>query len=826
MVSYNFAHIEKKWQKIWKEKKLFSAVDNDPNRPKYYCLVMFPYPSGKLHMGHVRNYVLGDVFARFYRMKGYNVMQPIGWDAFGLPAENAAIKNNIHPEKWTRENIKHMSSQLKEIGISYDWSREFATCDREYYHWNQWFFIKMWEKGLAYRKKARVNWCPSCQTVLANEQVNQGTCWRCDSKVEDRELEQWFFKITAYAEELLSGHEKVKNGWPEEVLLMQKNWIGKSTGAEVDFTVVSESGAFRSPIRIFTTRPDTLYGATFMVMSPQHEMLISMKNEIKNWDEVEKYVNESDKKTTIERLSADKEKTGVRLEGINAINPVNSEKIPVFISDYVLMGYGTGAIMSVPAHDQRDWEFAKKYKINVREVIRSDKSNIENSAYEGEGSMVNSGEFNGLPSKNAVNKVTGWLEEKGLGKKAVNYRLKDWLLSRQRYWGTPIPMIYCDQCGTVPVPEKDLPVVLPKSIELTGKGQSPLAGSSSFVKVKCPSCGGKARRETDTMDTFVDSSWYYARYCDAHNEEAPFSLDKAAAWLPVDQYIGGIEHACMHLIYSRFWFKVMRDLGLVKADEPFNRLLTQGMVTLGGSAMSKSKGNIVTQDEIVSKYGADTARLFILFAAPPEKQLEWSPEGVEGSWRFINRVIRLAEKILDTEVVRQQQSADHNDQRKKETSVLRGLIHRTIRKVTSDIEKEQQLNTAIAAIMELVNALYSYPYIGDDVSREAVETVILLLAPFTPHACEELREKMGHAESVMLARWPEAVEKYLNEETIELPVQINGKLRGLIQVDADIAEQALRKIVEAEERFRPYINGRKISKFIYVPKKIVNVLAS
>ena len=824
MVSYNFSEIEKKWQKFWNEKKLFAAA-GDGKRPKYYCLVMFPYPSGKLHMGHVRNYVLGDVFARFYRMKGHDVMQPIGWDAFGLPAENAAIKNRIHPEKWTRDNIKHMSSQLRELGISYDWQREFATCDEQYYRWNQWFFIKMWEKGLAFRKKARVNWCPSCGTVLANEQVTQGACWRCDSTVEDRELEQWFFKITAYADELLSGHEQLKDGWPEEVLLMQKNWIGKSSGAEVDFTLVSDGGAFNSAIRIFTTRPDTLYGATFMVMSPQHDFIAGMKPEIKNWPQVEAYIRESDKKSFIERLSDEKEKTGIRLEGITAVNPVNKEKIPVFISDYVLMGYGTGAIMSVPAHDQRDWDFAKKFSIEIREVIYSPQSDISKQAWEGEGVMVNSGNFNGIQSKEAVAKFTGWLEDSGLGKKAINYRLKDWLVSRQRYWGTPIPMIHCDKCGIVPVPEKDLPVTLPTDIEITGKGRSPLAESAHFEKVKCPSCGGKARRETDTMDTFVDSSWYYARYCDPRNEHLPFDPEKAAAWLPVDQYVGGIEHACMHLIYSRFWHKVMRDLGLLKSDEPFKRLLTQGMVTLGGSAMSKSKGNIVSQDEIVAKYGADTARLFILFAAPPEKQLEWSSEGVEGSWRFINRVFRLVEKMLDPAIRARIDAEERSERRTKEMSALRVHIHRTIKKVTLDIEKEQQLNTAIAAIMELVNALYSYPYLGDDVSRQAVETVVELLGPFTPHVAEELWERMGHTGSLMLTRWPEPLEEYLKEEFIELPVQINGKLRGLIQVPSGISESGLRATIEAEARFRPYFGGKGITKFIYIPGKIVNVLS-
>ncbi|HBU70276.1 MAG TPA: leucine--tRNA ligase [Elusimicrobia bacterium] len=824
MVSYNFAEIEKKWQKHWNDKGLFKADDKGV-KPKYYCLVMFPYPSGKLHMGHVRNYVLGDVFARYYRMKGFNVLQPIGWDAFGLPAENAAIKNKIHPEKWTRENIKHMASQLKDIGISYDWNRELATCDEQYYRWNQWFFIKMWEKGLAYRKKARVNWCPSCGTVLANEQVNQGKCWRCDSAVEDRDLEQWFFKITQYSDELLSGHDELKDGWPEEVLLMQKNWIGKSTGAEIDFKVVSDSGR-ESFIKVFTTRPDTLFGATFMVIAPEHAIIKQFHEDIKNHGELDDYAAQAKKKSTIERLSDEKDKTGIRVAGLSAVNPVNNSKLPIFVSDYVLTDYGTGAIMSVPAHDQRDWDFAKKYNLPVVEVIHSKDSDISKKAYEGEGKMVNSGQFNGISSVEALEKVTAWVDGQKLGKKTVNFRLKDWLLSRQRYWGTPIPMIHCEKCGTLPVPEKELPVVLPQDIQITGKGGSPLAESASFVKAKCPKCGGKAKRETDTMDTFVDSSWYFARYCDSKNDKLPFSPELADKWMPVDQYVGGIEHACMHLIYSRFWFKVMRDLGLVKANEPFKRLLTQGMVTLGGSAMSKSKGNIVTQDEIISKYGADTARLFIMFAAPPEKQLEWSSEGVEGSWRFINRVIRLVERIKEPSPNNQQSSVEQTEAKKAANASLRTLIHRTIKKVTTDIEKEQQLNTAIAAVMELVNALYSYSYFGDDISKQAVETVVLLLAPFTPHVAEELWAELGHKESLLLTKWPETMDEFLKEENVELPVQINGKLRGLVQVKSGISEAELRSIIENEPRFRPYINSRGIKKFIYVPGKIVNLVAN
>ncbi|MCX5781124.1 MAG: leucine--tRNA ligase [Elusimicrobia bacterium] len=772
--TYNFSEIEKKWQKYWDKNGTYKTAERD-KRPKYYCLVMFPYPSGQLHMGHVRNYSIGDVFARFYRMKGHQVLHPIGWDAFGMPAENAAIKNKIHPEKWTRDNIKHMTMQLKLLGISYDWSREFATCDKEYYRWNQWFFIKMWEKGLAFRKRARVNWCPSCQTVLANEQVNQGLCWRCDSVVADKELEQWFFKITDYADELLSGHELIKDGWPQEVLLMQKNWIGKSIGAEVDFEILDESGSYKSNLRIFTTRPDTLFGATFMVLAPEHEIFEELQNKIKNWDRVHKYIHEECQKTTPDRAQ-EKEKTGVKLEGVWAINPVNKTKIPIFAADYVLMGYGTGAIMAVPGHDQRDWEFAKKFNVPIIEVIHSPETNLDRSAYEGEGVIVNSGQFNGIPSTEAKEKVTLWLESQKLGKKSVNFRLKDWLLSRQRYWGTPIPMIHCDKCGIVPVPEKDLPVVLPINVKLTGTGHSPLGEVKEFVNVKCPKCGSKARRETDTMDTFVDSSWYFARYCDPQNNKEPFSKALANAWLPVDQYIGGIEHACMHLIYARFWHKIMRDLGLLKSDEPFGRLLTQGMVTLGGSAMSKSKGNIVVPDEIVKKYGADTARLFVLFAAPPEKQLDWSDEGVEGSWRFLNRIWRLLEKL---EISSKPKVYEDPQKAEAEKKLLRSM-HYAIKKVTNDIEKEKQLNTAISAVMELVNAIYAYQFSGDILSRKAFETAIILLSPFTPHICEELWETTGHKESISDASWPKADEKYIAEDTIDLPVQINGRLSILM----------------------------------------------
>lgn len=810
MADYNVNEVEKKWQQFWQDKKVFKAQE-DTSKEKYYLLVMFPYPSGNLHMGHVRNYSIGDVFARFNRMLGKNVIHPIGWDSFGLPAENAAIKHNIHPKKWTKQNIARMNEQLKMLGISYDWDREIATCDPEYYKWNQWFFIKMWEKGLIFRKTANVNWCPSCKTVLANEQVNQGVCWRCDSQVEQKELEQWFIKITDYADELLEGHNEL-TGWPEQVIAMQKNWIGKSHGAEMNFQIKDSD----KKLKIFTTRPDTIFGVSFMVVSPEHSMIKEFKNKIGNWKEVEKYITASASKSNIERASS-KEKTGVKLEGVFAINPANGKNIPIFVADYVLIGYGTGAIMAVPAHDQRDWDFARKYNIEITEVIKGDNSDITKSAYEDEGLMVNSGKFNGITSAEAREQMPIWVEENGWGKRTTNFKLREWLISRQRYWGTPIPMVHCEKCGTVPVNEQDLPVQLPENIKFTDDGKSPLQGCEEFLNTICPKCGGKAKRETDTMDTFVDSSWYYARYTDARNNNKPFESDKVNYWLPVDQYIGGIEHACMHLIYSRFWHKIMRDLGLVKSNEPFKNLLTQGMVTLGGSAMSKSKGNIVSPDEIVSKYGADTARLFILFAAPPEKQLDWSDDGVEGCWRFINRVWRLQD------VLNIKSDAAATDKAKEE--LLRSM-HICIKKVTEDIGKEHQLNTAISSVMELVNAMYVYKYHGNDggLSKEVYEAIVLLLAPFTPHLCEEIWSLLGHKDCVSCAQWPIYNEHYIKQEVIEIPVQINGKLKGKIAVNISAQEQEVKDLVLKNDKLKTLFIDKTIVKFIYIQSKIINIV--
>ncbi|MDR2645166.1 MAG: leucine--tRNA ligase [Endomicrobium sp.] len=810
MTEYNHLEVEKKWQKKWSESKIFESKE-DSKKEKYYCLEMLPYPSGDLHMGHVRNYSIGDVYARFHRMKDGNVLYTAGWDAFGLPAENAAIKNKIHPAKWTKQNITRMREQLKTLGFSYDWSREIATCDPKYYKWTQWFFIKMWEKGLVFRKNANVNWCPLCQTVLANEQVSNGVCWRCDSHTEHRDLEQWFIKITDYADELLEGHKQL-GGWPEQVLSMQKNWIGKSYGVEVDFKI---SGSDKN-LKIFTTRPDTIFGVTFMVVAPEHEIINELKYKIKNYEQVAQYILASSRKSNIERASS-KEKTGIRLEGINALNPATRRKIPIFTADYVLTGYGTGAIMAVPAHDQRDWEFAKKFDVPVIEVIKGNNSDISKHAYEDEGILVNSGEFSEVKSTDAFDAVSNWIEKQGFGKKTVNFKLKDWLVSRQRYWGVPIPMIHCDHCGIVPVSEKELPVLLPEDIEFTGAGESPLKTSKTFVNVKCPKCGKDASRETDTMDTFVDSSWYYARYCDSHNDNAPFESVKVNYWMPLNQYIGGIEHACMHLIYARFWFKVMRDLGLVKYDEPFTNLLTQGMVTLGGSAMSKSKGNVVSPDEILPKYGADTARLFILFAAPPQKQLEWSSDGIEGCWRFVNRVWRLFDVVNTKSIVAASQ--------KDKDDILR-TMHKTVKKVTFDIEKEFQFNTAISSIMELVNALYSYKYHANDdgVSLEVYKTLILLLTPITPHLCEEIWEKFGNNECISIHTWPVFDESMIKESSIEIPIQINGKLKGRITVSADASEDEVKKAVNSYEKISTYLKDKQVVKFIYVKNKIVTIV--
>jgi leucyl-tRNA synthetase len=822
---YDFKSIEEKWQKDWDDSKVFSAEDPaSSGKPRYYCLEMFPYPSGQLHMGHVRNYSIGDVVARYHRMRGENVLHPIGWDAFGLPAENAAIKNKIHPEKWTKQNISVMRGQLKALGVSYDWDREFATCDPEYYRWNQWFFIKFFEKGLAYKKKAAVNWCPSCLTVLANEQVSaEGACWRCDSAVQLKELNQWFIKITEYAEQLLKDHDLLRGSWPEEVLTMQSNWIGRSEGAEVIFKLQGQPES----LTVFTTRPDTLFGATFMALSPEHPLVEKLAKADQGLEQKLKPLREAVKARRKERTEA-ADKNGVFLN-IYAVNPINQKAIPVWAADYVLMEYGTGAIMAVPAHDQRDFEFATKYKLPIIEVIQPHPFPLPEGeggrrpgeawshAYESEGVLVNSGEFNGIPSVQSKAKVAEWLEKRGLGKATVTYKLRDWLISRQRYWGTPIPMIECPKCGILPVPGKDLPVLLPKDVQFTGAGESPLTQSAGFVNAKCPKCGGAARRETDTMDTFVDSSWYYARYGDPRNAAKPFDPDKVNPWLPTSQYIGGIEHACMHLIYSRFWHKAMRDLGLVKSEEPFARLLAQGMVTLGGAAMSKSRGNVIDPNKIIAGYGADTARLFILFAAPPEKQLEWSEAGVEGAWRFLNRVWRLVSLTTSSPL------AGEGDLNRSKKDLLRKQ-HWAIDKVTRDFGREIQINTAIAAVMELVNTLYLYPSLGDDVSRNAVKTVVQLLSPVAPHLMEELWQVLGEKGRCSESIWPAADPQWLAAELIEIVIQVNGKLRSRLQLAPGTGKDILEKEALKDSKIQNALAGKSVVKVIVVPDKLVNVV--
>ncbi|MCX7910229.1 MAG: leucine--tRNA ligase [Endomicrobia bacterium] len=806
-----FKEKELYWQKKWEQDKIFE-VKFDPGKKKFYCLVMFPYPSGKIHMGHVRNYVIGDVIASYWRMKGYNVIHPIGWDAFGLPAENAAIKHNIHPEKWTKDNINNMRSQLKKLGISYNWELEIATCDPEYYKWNQWFFIKMYERDLVYRKKALVNWCPKCQTVLANEQVQQGVCWRCDSIVEQKELEQWFIRITKYAERLLEGHKLLEGKWPEEVLIMQRNWIGKSLGSEIKFKVVNSDFV---DLDIFTTRADTLFGATFLAVAPEHNFskFVASKN-----FEVAYYLEKIFKKPLTERKLA-KEKSGI-FSGYYAINPINNEKIPIYIAEYVLMEYGTGAIMCVPAHDQRDFEFAREHNLPIREVIKpiSGSSTLPSFAYEDDGVMINSGEFSGLTSEEGRKKITEYLKSQGLADFKVQYKLKDWLISRQRYWGTPIPVIYCENCGVLPVREEDLPVVLPKNVEITGIGESPLKYVEDWVNTKCYRCNGKAKRETDTMDTFVDSSWYYARYCDPKNSNMPFDKKYTDYWLPVDQYIGGIEHACMHLIYSRFWHKFMYDLGLVETEEPFERLLTQGMVTLGGVAMSKSRGNIVEPDEIISKYGADTTRLFILFAAPPQKQLEWSETGVEGCWRFINRVDRLIRRLLE------EKNLNFDLDYEKEKVKLLSEYNKLLKGITLDIEEEYQFNTAISKIMEIVNLLYSYKYFGDDISKKIIKELVIVLSVFTPHLAEELWHKLGGSKSVRTEMFPKYNEELIVEEEIEIPVEINGKLKSKVVVKKDLSEDEIKKVVLNDKKILEILKDKEILKWIIIKNKLVNIV--
>jgi leucyl-tRNA synthetase len=834
---YPFREVEGKWQRIWEERKQFQVTE-DPARPKFYCLEMFPYPSGRIHMGHVRVYAIGDLLARYKWMRGFNVIHPMGWDAFGLPAENAAIEHGVHPAIWTYENIDYMRSQLKKMGLSYDWSREVATCDPSYYRWEQLIFIKMFERGLAYRRRSTVNWCPSCQTILANEQVEDGRCWRCDSEVTPREIEGWFFKITAYADELLDWCDRLP-GWPERVMTMQRNWIGRSEGAEFDLPVVGRPSL---KVRVFTTRPDTAFGMTYAVLAPEHPLVDQLPTDDRERAAVTAFRGEVARESEIERLAADRPKRGLRLSA-KVVNPFNNAEIPLFIANYVLMGYGTGAIMAVPGEDQRDWEFATQHGLPIIETVKRP-SDWTGEAYTGDGLKINSGFLNGLTIAEAKRQAIDWLVARGLGEAKINYRLRDWGISRQRYWGAPIPILYCERCGMVAEKEENLPVVLPRNVQISGKGGSPLADVAGFVNATCPQCGGRARRETDTMDTFVESSWYFFRYCSPHYDGGMFERAAAEYWMPVDQYIGGIEHAVLHLLYARFYTKVLRDLGLTKTDEPFLALLSQGMVVKDGAKMSKSKGNVVDPDDLIRTFGADTARLFSLFAAPPEKDLDWNDHGVEGGSRFLNRIWRFVLAHLDeivnvggaatsppTRVAPDKGStaAPSTDQGKG----FRRTIHETIARVTADIERDFHFNTAVSAIMELVNALYAFEQSSLDgmpgsernaLLREGVETVLLLLGPFCPHVTEELWAQLGHSGSLFHQPWPEADAAALVKDEVTIVVQVDGKVRSRLTVDVDAREEDVRRLALADERVKPWVTTSQVARVVVIPNRLVNIV--
>jgi leucyl-tRNA synthetase len=812
---YEPAHIEQKWQKRWEEMNAF-ATESDPNKPFYYTLEQFPYPSGRLHMGHVRVYTIGDVVARFKKQQGFNVLHPMGWDAFGMPAENYAIKHGVHPKVSTYENIEYMKKQQKELGTSYDWSREVTTCAPDYYKWTQWLFLLFYERGLAYKKKAAVNWCPECSTVLANEQVEDGGCWRCGTEVVKKDLEQWFFRITEYADRLLSDLDKLP-GWPEKVKTMQRNWIGKSTGADITFKI----DGTEDTVTVFTTRPDTLFGVSYLVLAPEHELVGKLIAGKDREGEIKAFIEEVRKASEIERTSTDAEKKGIHIDAF-AIHPLTGEKLPILIANYVLPDYGTGAVMGVPAHDERDFEFAAKYKLPIRIVIEPE------GGYEGEltkaytedGTIINSGEFDGMHNREALVKIVEKLEGMGVGKMTTSFRLRDWLISRQRYWGAPIPMIHCDSCGTVPVPKDQLPVLLPEQVDFGVKGKSPLATNEDFVNTTCPSCGGPAKRETDTMDTFIDSSWYYLRYISAQDDTKVFDSEAVNKWLPVDKYIGGIEHAVLHLLYSRFFTKVLYDAGLVSFEEPFESLLTQGMVVLNGAKMSKSKGNVVSPEDIIEKYGADTARVFMLFAAPPDRDLEWSDQGIEGAHRFLNRVWRLVDANL--ELIQQGGTPNIAGEAEKK---LRVAMHAAIKKVTEDIGERYQFNTAISAIMELVNAIYSYPETADAALKaEAIETAVRLLYPAAPHITSELWEMMGKSESLIHVSWPAYDESALVLDEIEYVVQINGKVRDKMVFPAGASREEVEQAVMNSEKVHALIEGKTIKKVIVVPNKLVNLV--
>jgi leucyl-tRNA synthetase len=857
---YRPQEIEKKWQARWTEARAFEVTE-DPSRPKFYCLEMFAYPSGHAHVGHVRNYMIGDIMARTMRMRGYNVLHPFGWDAFGLPAENAAIQNNVHPEKWTLENIAHMKGQLQRLGISYAWEREVATCLPEYYHWNQWLFTRMFRRGLANRRRSNVNWCETCQTVLANEQVVDGGCWRCGTPVIMRELEQWFLRITAYADELVDalGH---MDTWPEKVLTMQRNWIGRSEGARVQFPIVGTGDT----IEVFTTRIDTIYGATFVLIAPEHPLVERFAAESDDPDRFRASVAKFRAQDRTARLTGEVEKEGFDT-GRAAMNPFTNTPVPIWVANFVLFEYGTGAVMGVPAHDQRDFEFASKYGLPIPPVVQPDENHkpADGNPFDGEGTLVNSGPYTGLFSADARKRMTEDVENRGIGRGAVQYRLKDWGISRQRYWGTPIPIVHCVDHGLVPVPDDQLPVVLPKVVEFTGRGDSPLAHVPEFVNTVCPTCGKPAKRETDTMDTFVDSSWYFYRFCDPKNETMPFDPAKVAYWGPVDFYSGGVEHAILHLIYSRFFSRVFRDLGLVTIDEPFTRLLTQGMVLKDGAVMSKSKGNVVDPDDMTKTFGADALRLYVMFVAPPEKEVEWSDAGLEGSFRFLGRVWRLMDHLIPALPAVDgsnpggpgglgNQSALRLAVLNESERALRRKTHTTIKKVTQDISPRMHLNTAISALMELVNDMYTFcdrlgirPTGRDDqpppviyraetgaVLREASESLVLMLAPFTPHLSEELWTRLrpetareaadGSLNGVVAAGWPAVDEDAARAEEIEVPVQVNGKLRARITLDAEASEADIQATALAAPHVKPHLAGQDVVKVVVANRRLVNIV--
>jgi leucyl-tRNA synthetase len=828
VAEYDPQAIETKWQKRWEEQGVFHA-EMDPARPKYYVLEMLPYPSGTLHMGHMRNYTIGDAVARYKWMRGFNVLHPMGFDSFGLPAENAAIQRGANPREWTNSNIAELTHACRRFGFSYDWRRAISTCEPEYYRWNQWFFLRMLERGLAYRKKSRVNWCPQCATVLANEQVVDGCCWRHeDTPVEARDIEQWFLKTTQYSEELLRDMGELEGGWPERVLTMQRNWVGRSEGARVKFAV---EGAPGLAVEIFTTRIDTIYGANAVILAGAHPLVPKLIAGAGNRAEIEAFLARVRQSSVKAEDLATAEKEGV-FTGRYALNPFSGERLPIWIANFVLMEYGTGAIMSVPAHDQRDFEFTRRYDLSMRVVVQplngeplvAEEMGGPFDEHE-HGVLVNSGPYNGLSPQEAIRRMTADAEARCFGRREVTYRLRDWGISRQRYWGTPIPVVYCAQCGMQPVPDEQLPVLLPANVKLTGMGESPLAQVPEFVNAKCPKCGGPARRETDTMDTFVDSSWYFYRYCDPKNGKAPFDPAVIRYWFQIDQYIGGITHAILHLIYSRFFCKVMRDLGLVEHSEPVKRLFTQGMVLKGGFAMSKSKGNVVGALDMAARYGCDTGRVYTLFAAPPEKDMEWSDESIEGCWRFLQRVYRLVGRHAPA--MREVKAGGVDAQSEKERALLR-KAHQTLKRVTFDLDSRWHFNTSVAALMELTNALQAAEplekAVGPSALQELLELLVLMLAPMAPHLAEELWEELGHSGGVVKARWPEFNAELAREEQFEVVIQVNGKVRGRMFVEEGLDDEEVRRRALAEPSVAQHINGKQMVKIIVVPNKLVNIV--